>query len=470
MRGLRLQADGPAPDAYASLCLARASLAADPVPALAATVAAVGAAWTAGDHPACVEALTAALSRPGAPDGPREEYLAGMLALLVERPGDAAPLLAGVVEQVRATSDGESLLIGVAAALLAGDVGSACHTGARALAAARADGDEAMVARATEYVAYAELRAGRHALAREHASRGLRAALRTGRANTAAHHHAVLALTASVQGTSAEVREHAHAALATARRHGLAQPVTLAEWALGRAELAQGRAAEAAARIGSLLADPDGGAHFALRGLVLPLLVEAAMLAGDDATARAAIPELTRWSRSAADPHGPALELRCRALVASADAEADDLYRRAHAAHQQVGGGFETARTLLLHGMWLRRHRRPGDARDRLRDALRLLERCGAEPWARGARTELRAAGAVQDAPAPDAVGSLTPHQLRVARCVAAGDTNREIAERLAVSVRTVDCHLRNIFVALQVRSRVELTRLLPPEHDPPST
>ncbi|MFD5477681.1 LuxR C-terminal-related transcriptional regulator [Streptomyces hawaiiensis] len=59
----------------------------------------------------------------------------------------------------------------------------------------------------------------------------------------------------------------------------------------------------------------------------------------------------------------------------------------------------------------------------------------------------------------------LTPQQLRIARHVAEGATNREVAQRLAVSTRTVDYHLRNVFAALGVRSRVELARMVDQEH-----
>lgn len=460
-RGLRLHADGPVHDAYASLSLARSELGEQPGAALTATLAAVNAAWSAGDHVACVEALTTALGQ-AALDGAPRDYLTGMLALLHGRTWEAAGPLRRVVRGALAGHDPEALLRGAAAALLTGDVQDGCRAGARALAAARAADDPALVARATEYVAYAELRAGRHAQAREHALTGLRAAEQSRRANTAAHHHAVLALTAAVQGPSGDVVDHATTALATAGRHGLTQPVTLAEWALARTELVEGRPADAASRLVSLLASAEG-AHFALRGLVLPTLVEAAVGAGDRATGRAALPELARWSRTASDPQGPALLLRCRALLCSTEAEADALFREAHAAHLEAGGRFESAVTFLLHGRRLGRHGRPSDARERLRDALLLFERGGADPWADRTRTELRAAEAAGETSVPDVLTGLTPHQLRIARRVAAGETNREIAERLSVSVRTVDCHLRNIFVLLGIRSRVELALQVPP-------
>ncbi|WP_389587290.1 helix-turn-helix transcriptional regulator [Streptomyces sp. NPDC058299] len=61
----------------------------------------------------------------------------------------------------------------------------------------------------------------------------------------------------------------------------------------------------------------------------------------------------------------------------------------------------------------------------------------------------------------PDALARLTPQQLRIARGVAQGLTNREVALSLSVSTRTVDYHLRNVFSALGVRSRMELARLV---------
>ncbi|MZE75021.1 LuxR family transcriptional regulator, partial [Streptomyces sp. SID5789] len=84
-------------------------------------------------------------------------------------------------------------------------------------------GSDALVPQALEYLAYAELRAGRHPQARTHAEEGLRTALRAGQRNTAAHHRAILALAASIEEEPDVVARHVTAALNTARRHGLAQ-------------------------------------------------------------------------------------------------------------------------------------------------------------------------------------------------------------------------------------------------------
>ena len=81
-------------------------------------------------------------------------------------------------------------------------------------------------------------------------------------------------------------------------------------------------------------------------------------------------------------------------------------------------------------------------------------------PWAERARQELRASGETarrrDDSPAT----ALTPQELQVARLVAEGLPNREVAARLFVSPRTVEFHLRNVFGKTGVTSRTELARL----------
>ncbi|WGD38864.1 helix-turn-helix transcriptional regulator [Streptomyces cathayae] len=392
----------------------------------------------------------------------------GMRAVLQGRFDLAAAPLARVVDRGRPATEPERLLRSAAAALMLGDVTAARRAGARALAAARTQGAAALEPRALEYLAYAELRAGRHQLARTHAEEGLRAARRTGQRNTAAHHHAVLALAASIEGAQERVAEHTATALATARRHGLAQAAMLAQWAAARADLGAGRPREAADRLGPLVRPGARRGHFAVWMLAVPCFVEAAALAGQPEHARAVVEDFALWAGCGADPQAPAQLLRCRALLAAPEA-ADELYLRALDRHDETFGDFERARTELLHGKWLRRRRRLREARARLGEALVDFERCGAHLWARQAGAELRAGGA-----APGGAGTgepprnagrdlsrLTPQQLRIARCVAEGATNREVALSLSVSTRTVDYHLRNVFATLGVRSRVELVRLV---------
>ncbi len=403
------------------------------------------------------------------PDGdPSRDHRDGMRAVLLARFDLAATPLRRVVDNGLHGSDPDHLLRSAAAALMLGDVTSARRAGARALAAARTTGSAALEPRALEYLAYAELRAGRHQLARTHAEEGLRAAERTGQRNTAAHHHAVLALAASIEGEADLVAEHAEAALRTARRHGLVQAATLAHWAVARADLGAGRPREAAQRLGPLVRPGARRGHFAVWMLAVPCFVEAAASAGRPQHAEAVVEDFVLWAACGADPQAPSQLLRCRALLAGPDT-ADELYLRALDRHDDTAGDFERARTELLYGKWLRRRRRLREARARLEEARLGFERCGAPLWAQQAAAELRAGGAAPNAAPAASVGAgdlarLTPQQMRIARYVAAGATNREVALSLSVSTRTVDYHLRNVFATLGLRSRVELVRLVEQE------
>lgn len=474
VRGLAELRDGPVADARASLLSAAALLAAAaPDQASGAALAAADAAWAAGDITACREALAGAGPDLGADtrlSPGHQDYRLGLGALLGGRLDLATAPLRRVADRTGTGEEPEELLRAAAAALVLGDLAAAGRAGARALAAARARGSAALVPQALEYLAYAELRAGRHAQARTHAEEGLRAARRTGQRNPAAHHHAVLALAASIESEPAAVERHVTAALATARAHGLAQPATLAEWAAARADLGRGRPLEAADRLGPLVCPGPRRGHFAVWMLAVPCFVEAAALAGRPEDARTVVADFAAWAGFGADPQAPAQLLRCHALLAPPE-RAGELYEQALAAHEEAGGDFERARTELLYGKWLRRRRRPREARDRLGAALVGFERCGALAWAEQARAELRANGAAPSGTSPSegapdaavagALARLTPQQWRIARYVAQGATNREVARSLSVSTRTVDYHLRNVFAALGVRSRVELARLV---------
>ncbi|MFD3550344.1 LuxR C-terminal-related transcriptional regulator [Streptomyces sp. NPDC058655] len=471
VRGTLALRDGAVGDAYETLMMAAVRLGPyDPQRALAAGLAAMEAAWAAGDAGACLAALdgTAAhapgagrvTAAPGAAAAQAQDYRSGLRTALGGRPGEAREALRRVLDRARSDDDPTRLLRAGVAALVLGDTGAACHANARALAVSRARGLASLAPQVLEHLAYAELRAGQHARAGAHAQEGLRAAHRAGQRNVVAHQHAILAMVASVEGGAAAVAAHARQALQIAGPHGLAQAATLAEWASARADLCHGRVREAAARLGPLTGAGPHRGHFAIRMLAVPCFVEAAVSSGLRAQARAAVEEYTGWVAQGTDAQASAQLARCRALLAAPE-DTDALYAVALARHEATDGAFERARTQLLYGKWLRRQRRPGEAKNRLRDALVGFERCGALPWAEQTRAELRATG---EAPAPARTGSLaalTPQQLRIARRVAEGATNREVALSLSVSPRTVDHHLRNVFALLGVRSRTELSRLV---------
>jgi DNA-binding CsgD family transcriptional regulator len=122
----------------------------------------------------------------------------------------------------------------------------------------------------------------------------------------------------------------------------------------------------------------------------------------------------------------------------------------------------EHAKALAAYGSALRRARRPTEAREPLRRALELAGTCGADALAAHARAELHASGARPRRDALSGVESLTPSERRVVDLAAAGRTNRDIAQELYVTPKTVEVHLSNAYRKLGISSRRELERALP--------
>ena len=118
---------------------------------------------------------------------------------------------------------------------------------------------------------------------------------------------------------------------------------------------------------------------------------------------------------------------------------------------------FELANARLEHGVWLRRQRRPTLAREQLQAALTTFERLGAPAWAEMARSELRAAGVATGTPAASSWSTLTTQERQIVRLAATGLSNREIAEALFLSPRTVGTHLHHAYPKLGVTTRGRL-------------
>ena len=117
----------------------------------------------------------------------------------------------------------------------------------------------------------------------------------------------------------------------------------------------------------------------------------------------------------------------------------------------------ELARSLTEQGAALRRMGHTRDAVQPLRRALDLASRCGALVLAQRAREELVVAGARPRRERIRGVDSLTASELRVARMAETGMTNRQIAEALFVTIRTVTTHLGHVYQKLDVSGREQL-------------
>jgi DNA-binding CsgD family transcriptional regulator len=149
--------------------------------------------------------------------------------------------------------------------------------------------------------------------------------------------------------------------------------------------------------------------------------------------------------------------LRVLGLVASG-AEGLDLLHRAADVAQRAGDPVGQAEALTDIGAALRRCGRQADCRSPLRQAMELSTACGAEPVAHRARQELAAAGSRPRSTARTGRDALTPSELRVSEMAATGLTNKQIAQALFVSEKTVEYHLRHVFDKLGITRRAELT------------
>jgi DNA-binding CsgD family transcriptional regulator len=144
---------------------------------------------------------------------------------------------------------------------------------------------------------------------------------------------------------------------------------------------------------------------------------------------------------------------RARALIGPED-EAVPGLERSIAMLREAGARLELARSLTELGALLRRRRQQRDARAPLREAAELAEACGATTLAQRARDELGATGVSRSPSNEGGVASLTPSELRAARMAAEGRSNREIAEDLFVTPRTIEIHLSRAYRKLDISSR----------------
>jgi len=201
--------------------------------------------------------------------------------------------------------------------------------------------------------------------------------------------------------------------------------------------------------------DPPG-----VGNVVLPLIVEAGVRAGQHEAAAVALTRLTERARAAGTPWGLGLLARCEALM-SAGEQAEARYRESVELLSQVPVALDLARTRLLFGQWLRRRRRRGEARQHLRAAHQVFDSCGAVPFAEQARAELLATGEhARTRTLPDP-GDLTAQERQVAILAARGSTNAEIASRLFITVSTVEFHLNKVFRKLGISSRRQIASRL---------
>jgi ATP/maltotriose-dependent transcriptional regulator MalT len=370
---------------------------------------------------------------------------------------DAAPRLRAALDLAQELDDeaGEqpvALLFAGRAALYLGDDGAAYRTHREAAARARAAGALSIVAQILPRLATSEVWAGRWASATASAREGIQLAREIGQHDLVAQQLVLLGLVAALRGSEDECRSLAAESRELASARGLGIVAEIASWALAVLELGLGRSEEALRRCREISATPVvfwGGLD----------RIEAAVRAGEPETAREWLAPVEAWAESTGVAWARAVSLHARALLAEGD-EAVRLFRAALDAHGEAARPFERARSELAYGELLRRSRHRVEAREHLRAALDGFEGLGAALWAERARVELRASGETARKRDPSTRADLTPQELQIARFVAEGLTNRDVAAQLFLSPRTIDFHLRNVYRKLGISSRTALARL----------
>jgi DNA-binding CsgD family transcriptional regulator len=191
-----------------------------------------------------------------------------------------------------------------------------------------------------------------------------------------------------------------------------------------------------------------------------PFAAIALVAVGRREQARELAEKMLAWAERWGSPSSISHVLRGVA-VAQGDEAAIEVLERAVALVEDSPRRLERAHALVELGAALRRQGRRADARGPLREAFELARRCGAARIAKRANAELQATGETVRRYTPIGVESLTPSERRVADLAAAGMANRQIAQSLFVTVKTVEAHLSAAYSKLDIRSRKDLPAAL---------
>jgi DNA-binding CsgD family transcriptional regulator len=330
-------------------------------------------------------------------------------------------------------------------------------------------GDESSVPFILYHLSELECWAGNWEIATGHADEGNKIALQSGQEGARGAILYVRALALAHQGLIDPARADAEEALGLCRRSGNLAVMQLALSALGFIELSLGDSAGVHEHLGPM-ADMLAAMGLGEPGVVkfLPDEIECLISLGELDKARALVDQLEERGRALDRVWALATGARCRAILDAAagwSERADEALGRALAHHRRLPMPFELGRTLLAAGAIHRRSKRKRAAKESLQQAVEVFERLGAPLWADKARQELRRVGLRPTAPL-----GLTPSEQRVAELVAAGSTNKETADALFISPKTVDSTLSRIYRKLGVRSRTELAaKLAEMGHSTPS-
>ncbi|MEO6084825.1 MAG: AAA family ATPase [Umezawaea sp.] len=429
----------------------------DPTAAFWTLTEALHAAWSAPD---LVERTIAEFDQIGLPpDDPLRsvDHLIRWAALhLLDRDPVGLPPLDDTLDRARAVAGADGLVEVASRALMVGRDDVAAALADLVVADARDRGTTVPLPDGLGLQTLTSTFLGRPRDARVSGVEGLRLAQDAGHPSWIAYAAAVLAYAAATEGDEDACRSNA----ALVQPGASAASTAWAQAALALLDLGHGRAGDAFDRLGKAMTGPTRFQVATVRSV--PDYVEAAVRLGRGAEVAEPLARYSRWVGRMGQPWLNASLARCTALLTDSPAA----YLAALADPRPLG----RARSALVHGEWLRRSRRKSEARAPLTEALRTFEDLSSTPWANRARAELAASGAaVPEARAPDALATLTPQELQIARLAATGLGNREIAAQLYLSPRTIAHHLYKAYPKLGITSRGELAALIQPGGTGPS-
>ena len=261
----------------------------------------------------------------------------------------------------------------------------------------------------------------------------------------------------SLEGKEAEASSLIAATLTNDTERGQGMAVRVAQWAdavLSNGLARYDKAAVAARQVTANDTDPYPAMW------VLPELIEAASRLGDVELARTGLRRLMELTEPAGTDWAIGTLSRSEALLSEAET-ADRFYRDAIERFGRTRLRPELARAHLLYGEWLRREGRRVDSRAQLDIAHDMLATLGMRAFAERARRELLATGAKARKRRPDTREELTAQEAQIAELARGGRSNPEIAAELFLSPRTVEWHLRKVFLKLNISSRKELEAAL---------
>ena len=322
--------------------------------------------------------------------------------------------------------------------------------------AASDHGDEAQLARTLIRLAVIELRAGSPDLADRHLREADHVLERTGQEALRRWLLATKASLGALRGSVAEARAAAEEALSLASAAGALWGIAECHAALGFLELSLGELAAASAHCDRAdeINDSIGPEEPRLLRYHADQ-IEVLVALGELTRAEALLERLERAGRATGAPWSEATGARCRGLLCSARGDVDGALHsleQALVAHERLSIPFELGRTLLVKGQLHRRRNERRLAREAIERSSSIFEALGAPLWVEKAQSELRRVGLRRGSSQ-----ELTPTEETVASLAATGLTNREIAERIFVSPKTVEANLGRVYRKLGIHSRAEL-------------